>query len=188
VLDKIHGNVYYGKRGKEARVLSIEVCEGDISACEVDAVVNAANNHLWMGSGVAGALKRSGGPEIEEEAVRKGPIAIGEAVVTGAGRLKARYVIHAAVMGQDLRTSAARIVKATENSLKRADENGVRSIAFPALGTGVGGFSLEECARLMVGAVREHAAGKTAIERVVFVLYGDAAYRAFRAAVDAQNI
>ena len=162
-------------------MLTIEVREGDISACEADALVNAANNHLWMGSGVAGALKRNGGPEIEEEAVRKGPIAVGEAVVTGAGRLKARYVIHAAVMGQDLRTSAASIVRATENSLKRADENGVRSIAFPALGTGVGGFPLEECARMMVGAVRKYAAGSPGIERVIFVLYGDAAYRAFKA-------
>lgn len=165
-------------------MLTVEVREGDISACEADALVNAANNHLWMGNGVAGALKRSGGPEIEEEAVRKGPIPIGEAVVTGAGRLKARYVIHAAVMGQDLRTSAVRIIRATENSLKRADENGMRTIAFPALGTGVGGFPLEECASLMIGAVRKYAAGKTGIERVIFVLYGDTAYRAFKAELE----
>ena len=160
-------------------MLNIEIREGDISACEVDAVVNAANNHLWMGSGVAGALKRSGGPEIEEEAVKKGPVTVGEAVVTGAGRLKARYVIHAAVMGQDLRTSAASIRQSTENSLKRAQELSIRSIAFPALGTGVGGFSLQDCARLMIGTVRAHATA-TRLERVVFVLYGDEAYGAFK--------
>ena len=167
-------------------MLNIEIREGDISACEVDAVVNAANNHLWMGSGVAGALKRSGGPEIEEEAVKKGPVAVGEAVVTGAGRLKARYVIHAAVMGQDLRTSAASIRQATENSLKRACELGIRSIAFPALGTGVGGFSLQDCAHLMIGAVRAHAV-QTRLERVVFVLYGDEAYCAFKAELERQT-
>ena len=168
-------------------MLTIEVREGDISAVEADALVNAANNHLWMGSGVAGALKRGGGPEIEEEAVRKGPVAVGEAVVTGAGRLKARYVIHAAVMGQDLRTSAAAIARATENALRRAEENGVRSIAFPALGTGVGGFPLEECARLMVGAIRKYAAGETRIERVIFVLYGEAAYKAFKKELEGKN-
>ena len=165
-------------------MLDIEVKEGDIAACEADALVNAANNHLWMGSGVAGALKRGGGQEIEEEAVRKGPIPVGEAVVTGAGRLKARYVIHAAVMGQDLRTSAVSIRRATMNSLKRAEELGVKSIVFPALGTGVGGFSPEDCARLMVTAVREYAAFRTVIEKVVFVLYGEPAYRTFKAELE----
>jgi len=168
-------------------MLTIEVREGDISRCEADALVNAANNHLWMGSGVAGALKRAGGREIEEEAIKKGPIPVGEAVATGAGRLKARYVIHAAVMGQDLRTDAVIIKKATENSLRRADELGCKSIAFPALGTGVGGFSLEECARLMIGVVREYAVRKIGLEKVIFVLYEDTAYRMFQEELDRET-
>src|SRR5262245_53515929 len=100
----------------------IEAVRGDISQAEVDAVVNAANNHLWMGAGVAGALKRAGGIEIEREAVSKGPIEIGEAAVTTGGGLRARYVIHAAVMGQDLQTDRSKISTATRNALIRARE------------------------------------------------------------------
>jgi len=108
-----------------------------------------------MGSGVAGALKRVGGNEIEAEALNRGPVSTGEAVVTGAGKLKARYVIHAAVMGQDLQTDAAKIRQATKNSLLRADELGIKSLAFPALSTGVGGFPIAECARIMINEVRQ---------------------------------
>lgn len=157
----------------------LELRRGDITELEVDAIVNAANNQLWMGAGVAGAIRRKGGKEIEAEAVSRGPIAIGEAVVTAAGRLKAKYVIHAAVMGQDLVTDAEKIKAATENSLLRAEELGLKSIAFPALGTGVGGFSLRECARIMGSVLREHMAGQTSLEQVVFVLFSDQAYRAF---------
>jgi O-acetyl-ADP-ribose deacetylase (regulator of RNase III) len=157
--------------------MEILLTRGDIAQQDADAVVNAANNHLWMGAGVAGAIKRAGGREIEDEAVAKGPIPIGEAVVTGGGRLKARYVIHAAVMGRDLRTDADKIRQATENSLRRADELALKSIAFPALGTGVGGFSLEQCARIMLDVVRRH--GAASLERVVFVLYDQPAYQAF---------
>jgi O-acetyl-ADP-ribose deacetylase (regulator of RNase III) len=152
---------------------------GDIAQHDAEAIVNAANNRLWMGAGVAGAIKRAGGREIEEEAVAKGPIPIGEAVVTGGGRLKARYVIHAAVMGQDLRTDADKIRQATQNSLRRADELALKSIAFPALGTGVGGFSLEQCARIMLDVVHRHSASGTSLKRVVFVLYDEPAYQAF---------
>ena len=127
-------------------MVKIEIIEGDITTVSADALVNAANNHLWMGAGVAGAIKKAGGREIEEEAVKKGPIPVGEVVVTGAGRLPVKYIIHAAVMGQDLQTGAEIIEQATRNSLRKADELGLKSIAFPALGTGVGGFSLEECA------------------------------------------
>jgi O-acetyl-ADP-ribose deacetylase (regulator of RNase III) len=165
----------------------IEVREGDITAVEADALVNAANNHLWMGGGVAGALKRAGGQEIEDEAIKKGPVSVGEAVVTSAGRLKARYVIHAAVMGQDLRTDAVKIVTATENALRRADETGCRSVAFPALGTGVGGFPLEQCARLMISTVLKHLRGADSVERVIFVLYGQPAYRAFTEELERQT-
>lgn len=162
--------------------MEILLARGDIAQQDADAIVNAANNHLWMGAGVAGAIKRAGGQEIEREAVAKGPIPIGEAIATGAGRLRARYVIHAAAMGRDLRTDADKIRQATQNSLRRADELALKSIAFPALGTGVGGFSLEECARIMLDVVHKHSATGTSLERVVFVLYDDAAHQAFERA------
>jgi O-acetyl-ADP-ribose deacetylase (regulator of RNase III) len=164
-----------------AVMLELSVVEGDIAALDVDAVANAANDHLWMGSGVAGALKRAGGEEIEREAVAKGPIAVGDAVATGAGTLKARWVIHAAVMGQDLATSAGAISKATRRTLEVADGLGAESLALPAFGTGVGGFPLDECARLMAGEVR--AFEPQALRRVVFAVFGDAAASAFRAAL-----
>ena len=161
--------------------MEIRFVQGDIAQQEADAIVNAANNRLWMGAGVAGAIKRAGGREIEAEAVAKGPIPIGEAAVTGAGRLKARYVIHAAVMGRDLRTDPDKIRRATESTLRCADELGLKSIAFPALGTGVGGFPLDECARIMLDAVEAHAAaGTISLEQVVFVLYDAPAYQAFQ--------
>ena len=161
--------------------MEIRFVQGDIAQQDADAIVNAANNHRWMGAGVAGAITRAGGREIETEAVAKGPIPIGEAAVTGAGRLKARYIIHAAVMGQDLRTDAEKIRRSTEATLRRADELGLKSIAFPALGTGVGGFSLEECARVMLDAVEAHAAaGTTSLEQVAFVLYDASALQAFQ--------
>jgi len=159
--------------------LTIRLIAGDICDREVDAIVNAANNQLWMGGGVAGAIKRRGGHEIERQAVGQGPIAVGESVVTGAGALKARHVIHAAVMGADLTTTAEYIRQATLSALARAKELGLRSIAFPALGTGVGGFPLEECARIMLDAVAEHAKADTLLERVEFVLFGQEAYGAF---------
>ena len=167
-------------------MIKVEVCRGDITQLELDSLVNAANNRLWMGGGVAGALKRAGGREIEVEAVKKGPIPIGEAVVTGAGKLKARYIIHAAVMGQDLKTDAQKVRQATRNSLLRGDELGIKSMAFPALGTGVGGFPLDECARIMISEVRQYSAKKTGLERVVFVLYDEPAYQAFKQELDTQ--
>lgn len=153
---------------------------GDIAALEVDAVANAANDHLWMGAGVAGALKRAGGEEIEREAMSRGPIALGTAVATSGGRLAARYVIHGAVMGQDLRTSAGLVAQATRACLTLADELGCRSLALPAFGTGVGGFPLDECARLM--AVEVRAFEPRSLERVVFAVLGEAALAAFTAA------
>jgi O-acetyl-ADP-ribose deacetylase (regulator of RNase III) len=157
--------------------LRLEVIEGDITALDVDAIANAANNHLWMGAGVAGAIKRSGGEEIEREAVAKAPIEVGDAVATGGGRLQARHVIHGAVMGQDLRTSAELIERTTRRSLEVADELGCRSLALPAFGTGVGGFPLEDCARIMVEVARAHE--PQSLERVVFAVFGEDASRAF---------
>ena len=163
--------------------MELEFVEGDIAALEVDAVANAANNALWMGAGVAGALKRAGGEEIEREAVAKGPIDVGDAVATGAGRLPARWVIHGAVMGQDLRTSADLIERTTASVLRVADELGAQSLALPAFGTGVGGFPLDECARLMVQTVQGYE--PRTLERVVFAVFGDEARRAFEDALSA---
>jgi O-acetyl-ADP-ribose deacetylase (regulator of RNase III) len=162
-------------------MMRLEVIDGDIAALQVDAVANAANNHLWMGAGVAGALKRAGGDEIEHEAVARGPIPVGEAVATGAGRLPATWVIHGAVMGQDLRTSAQLIEQTTLNVLRLADELGAKSLALPAFGSGVGGFPLDECARLMVGAVRSHE--PRTLRCVVFAVFGEDARRAFEGAL-----
>jgi O-acetyl-ADP-ribose deacetylase (regulator of RNase III) len=155
----------------------LEVIDGDIAALAVDAVANAANDHLWMGSGVAGALKRAGGEEIEREAVAKGPIERGTAVATTAGRLPARYVIHGAVMGQDLQTNADLVRRTTRSCLALADELGCRSLALPAFGTGVGGFPLDECARIMVGEA--HAFAPSTLERVVFAVFGAQAKHTF---------
>lgn len=156
--------------------------EGDISAVEADAIGNAANDHLWMGAGVAGALKRAGGEEIEREAMAQGPVERGTAVATGAGRLAARFVIHGAVMGQDLRTDAELVRRTTRSCLRVADELGCRSLALPAFGTGVGGFSLRECARVMVDEARRFEAGS--LERVIFAVFGVEAHRVFERALE----
>ncbi len=163
--------------------MQLEVIEGDITSLDVDAIANAANNHLWMGAGVAGAIKRAGGEEIEREAVAKGPVEVGDAVATGAGRLKARHVIHGAVMGQDLRTNGELIERTTRRCLEVAEDLGARSLALPAFGTGVGGFSVSESATIMVSAVRAHEPGS--LERVVFAVFGAEAERAFEGALGA---
>jgi O-acetyl-ADP-ribose deacetylase (regulator of RNase III) len=161
--------------------MRLEVVDGDIAALDVDAVANAANDRLWMGAGVAGALKRAGGEEIEREAVAKGPIPLGSAVATGAGQLKAQHVLHGAVMGQDLHTNADLVRQTTISCLEAADELGARSLALPAFGTGVGGFPLRECAEIMVDVARSYEA--ESVERIVFAVFGDEARRAFEAAL-----
>jgi len=161
---------------KESGKIKIKLIQGDITEQDVDAIVNAANDHLWMGAGVAGAIKRKGGKEIEEEAMQKGPIQIGEAVVTKAGSLKAKYVIHAAVMGQDLITNEEYIRDATINSLKRAEELKIISIAFPAFGTGVGGFPTDKCAEIMLGAVRDFSKEAKCLKEISFVIFDKKSY------------
>jgi O-acetyl-ADP-ribose deacetylase len=163
--------------------VELEVVEGDITQLEVDAIANAANDHLWMGAGVAGAIKRAAGEEVEREAVAKGPIPVGDAVATGAGRLSPRWVVHGAVMGQDLRTNADLVRRTTASCLRVADELGARSLALPAFGTGVGGFPLAECARLMVDEARRFE--PVSLERVVFAVVGGEARRAFDEALSA---
>jgi O-acetyl-ADP-ribose deacetylase (regulator of RNase III) len=159
----------------------LEVHEGDITELDVDAIANAANDRLWMGAGVAGAIKRVGGEEIEREAVALGPIALGEAVATGAGRLRASHVVHGAVMGQDLRTTPELVARTTRRCLEVADGLGAGSLALPAFGTGVGGFPLDECARLMVGEAQ--AFEPRSLRRVVFAVFGNEAEQTFRAAL-----
>jgi len=159
--------------------LRIEIADGDIAAEQVDAVVNAANNHFWMGAGVAGALKARGGPEVESEAVAQGPVEPGQSVVTAGYRLPARYVVHAAVMGQDLRTDERLIERSTRSALEAADRVGAESVALPALGTGVGGFPLADCARVMIQAVTAYAPSSRTVRTIRFVLFGQRAYRTF---------
>ena len=163
----------------------IELWNGDICDLEVDAIVNAANLSLWMATGVGGAIKRAGGDEIEFAAVRQAPVPLGGAVVTTAGKLAARAVIHAVSLDRDRRTSGPVIEAAVRSAMARAREIGASSIAFPALGTGVGGFPLDEAARITVRTVRDELPASPSIQHVIFALRGAAAYQAFQAALAA---
>lgn len=158
---------------------SIQVLQGDITDQQTEGIVNAANNHLWMGAGVAGAIKRKGGPEIEAEAVAQGPVEIGEAVLTSGGSLPAKHVIHAAAMGQDLHTDAMKIKTATRNSLLLAERNGISSLSFPALGTGVGGFSPHHCAKIMMTEAIEFLMRSKHLHEIRFVLFDKPTFSAF---------
>lgn len=182
---------YYRPRGTSSTLLSI-VAErvrfryglglklelGDITHVEAEAIVNAANSHLWMGGGVAGAIKRQAGGKVEREAVALGPIEPGQAVATSAGKLKARYIIHAATMGPDMMTDADKIRQATRSALAKAGELEVKSMAFPALGAGVGRFPIDQVAQLMVLEVRDYLQKHPGLS-VVFVLHDQRAYEAF---------
>lgn len=159
---------------------TIAIEKGDISMNDADAVVNAANTTLAMGTGVAGALKKRGGVVIEEEAMRLGPVEVGEAVLTTAGNLRATHIIHAAVMGTDLKTDPETIGKTTQAVLALTVKHKLTSLAFPALGTGVGHVPPPLAAEAMLDAVVAHLkGGGSTLKRVVFVLYQDEAYRAF---------
>ncbi len=171
---------------RERRIGSalIRLVRGDLTSLSTDAIVNAANDRLWMGGGVAGAIKRRGGAEIEQEAVAKGPLPIGEAVATGAGRLPARHIIHTVTMGQDLTTNERYIRDATRSALRVADELGLRTVGFPALGTGVGGFPLDRAAIVMLEETRAHLQAGSGLSEVVFALYDESAYAAFASALE----
>ena len=162
--------------------MKVEVIQADVTTLEVDAIANAANTQLLHGGGVAAAIARAGGPELEDESRAAAPIGLGEAVETTAGDMPARWVIHAATMELGGPTSGEIIARATSSTLAVAERLGARSLALVAFGTGVGGFPLEEAAELMVEAVKEHDAGS--MERVVFAVHGDEAERAFAAAVE----
>ncbi len=165
-------------------MMRLELWNGDICVLEVDAIVNPASPSLWMTTGVGGALKRAGGDAIEFAAVRQGPIPVGSAVVTGAGTLAARAVIHAVSLEGNRRTSAEAIEAAVRSAMARAREIGATSIAFPALGTGIGGFPLEEAADVTVRTLREELEAGNGIEHVVLALRGAAAYQAFARALE----
>jgi len=159
---------------------SIAIERGDITDWEVDAIINAANTTLAMGTGVAGAIKRKGGVIIEEEAMGQGPVEVGEAVLTTGGNLAATHVIHGAVMGTDLKTDAELITKTTRAVLALADKHRLTSLALPALGAGVGHVPPPVSAEAMLNEVVAHLKrGGSSLRRVVFVLYLDEAYRAF---------
>jgi O-acetyl-ADP-ribose deacetylase len=163
----------------------IEVLDGDITALQVDAIANAANTRLLHGGGVAGAIARAGGPAVQRESDARSPIGLGEAVDTTAGDMPARWVIHAATMELGGPTSADVIRRATASTLRHADELGARSLALVAFGTGVGGFGLDEAARIEVEEVRRHLDGDSGLERVVFAVRGNAAREAFERALAA---
>lgn len=157
----------------------IEVLQGDITEMDTEAIVNAANAQLVLGAGVAGAIRKKGGPSIQEECDRVGRTYVGGAVTTGAGNLKARYVIHAVGPRMGEGDEDEKLKNATLNSLRRADEKGMASIAFPAISTGIFGFPMDRAARIMISAVKDHVAEKTALKRVVFCLFGQEAYDVF---------
>ena len=168
--------------------LTVEVLQGDLTKQDVDAIVNAANNDLELGGGVAGAIARAGGPQIQAECRAIGPIAVGDAAITGGGNLRARFVIHAASMRLGGRTSAEGLRGSTRRSLDLANQRGLRSIAFPAVGTGIARFPLDECARIMLEEVAAQAGHPSSLREVRFVLFGVDAEAAFREEANRQLV
>ncbi len=166
----------------------ITILEGDITDQEVDAVVNAANSALQLGSGVAGAIRERGGPSIQAECDAIGPIEVGEAAITGAGELPARHVIHAAGMAPGGAADEQSIRRALAAALALAAAEGCRSVAVPAIGAGVGGFSPQRCAEVLIDEARAHLAQEAHVEEVRFVLFGEPMYRLFESAHDAAKV
>ena len=166
----------------------IAIEEGDLTRAEVDAVVNAANTELALGTGVAGAIRERGGPSIQRECSAHGPISLGEAAITGAGELPARHVIHAAAMQPGARPSEASIRSATRRALELAAEHGLRSVALPAIGTGVGGFPMQRCAEVMLEEAQVFVERDPTLDEIRFVLLGEPAYRLFEQVRDAAKI
>lgn len=170
-----------------AVVEKIVLRQGDLTESDCDAIVNAANNDLQLGGGVAGAIRRKGGPAIQRECDAIGPIPVGTAAITTGGNLKARYVIHAASMRLGGRTTAEALRSSTAESLRLAAERGLRSIAFPAVGTGIAGFPVRECAEIMLAEAAKHLAGPTSLERVEFVLFDAPSLAVFEAVFRARR-
>lgn len=152
---------------------------GDLTEFNADAIVNAANNDLLLGGGVAGAIRNKGGPAIQQECNAIGSIPVGFAAITSGGKLKARYVIHAASMQLGGRTTAAALRSSTAHCLRIASEKKLKSIAFPAVGTGIAGFPMRDCADIMLRECVEHLKGKTSLETIHFVLFDQASLQVF---------
>jgi O-acetyl-ADP-ribose deacetylase (regulator of RNase III) len=157
----------------------IVIQQGDLTDMDTDAIVNAANNDLQLGAGVAGAIRRKGGEEIQRECDAIGSIPVGYAAITGGGKLKARHVIHAASMQLGGRTTAANLGNSVAHSLRIASERGLKTIAFPAVGTGIAGFPIEECASIMLHEAAQHLKTETSLEKIYFVLFDDRACDVF---------
>jgi O-acetyl-ADP-ribose deacetylase (regulator of RNase III) len=157
---------------------------GDITAWAVDAIVNAANNDLVLGSGVAGAIARRGGPQIQKECDEHGPIEVGQAAITSAGDLPAKHVIHQASMTLGSPTEPQNLRSSTSAALALAKQHELKSIAFPATGTGVGGLDMAECAEIMLDEVHKHVQAGTTLTDIHFVLFDDAAGQAFKAVAE----
>ena len=157
----------------------IVIIAGDLVEQEVDAIINAANNDLVLGGGVAGAIRTRGGSAIQTECTAKGPVKVGEAVITGAGELPAHHVIHAASMALGGRTTTGSLQSSMDNAFRLAREQGIATIAIPAVGTGIAGFPMDECARVMAGCLSRALADGWRPDEVRFVLFGDGARRAF---------
>lgn len=157
----------------------LELTEGDITEMQTDAFVNAANEQLVMGGGVAGAIRKKGGPEIQKECNKIGGTFVGGAVITTGGNLKAKYVIHAVGPRMGEGNEDEKLKNATLNSLKVADENNLKSIAFPAISTGIFGFPIQRCAEIMLKTAIDYLKGQTNLQRVVFCLFGQESYKVF---------
>lgn len=154
---------------------------GDITEMDVDAIVNPANNDLMLGAGVAGAIRRKGGESIQRECNEIGSIPVGYAAITGAGDLTARHVIHAASMGLGgIHTTAKSLRTSTAHSLRLASERNLQTIAFPAIGTGVSGFPMDECATIMLGETIRHLKDGSSLETIYFVLFDATGCEVFR--------
>ncbi len=167
---------------------TLELVEGDITEMDTDAIVNAANAQLVLGGGVAGAIRRKGGPQIQAECNRIGGTFVGGAVITTAGDLKARHVIHAVGPRMGEGDEEAKLRNATLNSLKVADENKLQSIAFCAISTGIFGFPIGRCAEIMLRTVINYLHGETGLKRVVFCLYGRESYDVFARQLEREDI
>ncbi len=162
--------------------------EGDITDEEADAIVNAANSDLILGAGVAGAIRQKGGPTIQEECNRIGPIEVGDAAVTGAGNLPARFVIHAAGMPPGGVATEESVRSAMRRSLELARENKCRTVAVPAIGAGIAGFPMQRCAEILLGEARAHLEAGGSVEEIRFVLFGEPTYRVFEMVDDAARV
>ena len=175
-MDSPSGRAYNPPQGMKTQM---RMFRGDITVIDADAIVNSANNDLVLGGGVSGAIRRVAGPAVQDECAAIGTVPLGTAVVTTGGNLKAPWIIHAAVNPLGLWADAKSVRNATRAALKKAEEKGVRKLAFPAIGTGAGALPVERCADILIDEVLQHCSGETKLEEVVFVLYDEKPFAIF---------